>query len=307
MTATSPGIRSLGYAITDATDLDAWVAFASDLLGLQLSERTNDRLVFRMDEKEYRLIVNKAETNGIRVLGWEVGGPEELAEIVARLQADGHEVAVHSREEARQRSVSALASFPDPDGIATYELYYGLRESQDRFVSPAGATFVTGEGGLGHAFLKVNDVEVYRRLFVDILGFRLSDHIETGPDGSIDLNFFHCNPRHHTVAFAHLPGHEPVVGHLMFEVSDLDIIGRAWDKVDEEGAAPVLSTLGKHTNDKMVSFYVRSPSDFGIEYGTGGIEIDDATWTPTRYRSAHYWGHQRRVPINPADPAEHDG
>ena len=90
----------------------------------------------------------------------------------------------------------------------------------------------------------------------------------------------------------------------MFEVDELDIIGRAWDKVLEENAAPILSTLGKHTNDEMVSFYVRTPSGFGLEYGTGGIMIDDATWTPTRYSAAHYWGHARVKPVDPTDPAD---
>ena len=52
--------------------------------------------------------------------------------------------------------------------------------------------------------------------------------------------------------------------HLMFEVTDLDLVGRAWDKV-LDGAAPIASTLGKHTNDEMSSFYVRSPSGFQIE------------------------------------------
>jgi 3,4-dihydroxy-9,10-secoandrosta-1,3,5(10)-triene-9,17-dione 4,5-dioxygenase len=29
----------------------------------------------------------------------------------------------------------------------------------------------------------------------------------------------------------------------------------------------------------------------GLEFGTGGIKIDDETWTPTRYDTAHFWGH----------------
>ena len=38
-------------------------------------------------------------------------------------------------------------------------------------------------------------------------------------------------------------------------------------------------SLGRHTNDLMTSFYVRTPSGFEIEYGTGGIVVDDDTWT----------------------------
>lgn len=78
----------------------------------------------------------------------------------------------------------------------------------------------------------------------------------------------------------------------MFEVDDLDIVGRAYDRV-VAGEYPLYSSLGKHTNDKMVSFYVGSPSRFGIEYGVGGIQIDDEVWRPTRYDAAHFWGHQR--------------
>ena len=37
-------------------------------------------------------------------------------------------------------------------------------------------------------------------------------------------------------------------------------------------------TLGRHTNDLMTSFYVRTPSGFEIEYGTGGLVVDDDTW-----------------------------
>ncbi|MFD0567797.1 hypothetical protein ACFQ2M_41870 [Kitasatospora saccharophila] len=33
-----------------------------------------------------------------------------------------------------------------------------------------------------------------------------------------------------------------------------------------------------HPNDHMFSFYVRTPSGFSVEYGWGGLLIDDATW-----------------------------
>ena len=180
------------------------------------------------------------------------------------------------------------------------ELHYGLREATDRFVSPAGAGFVTGNGGLGHVFQSVVDWEAYNHLYFEVLGFKLSDHIEGELGGEVfDLTFTHCNERHHSFAFAALPNVGSAIGHLMLEVDELDIIGRAWDKVLEEDAAPILSTLGKHTNDKMVSFYVRTPSNFGLEYGTGGITIDEDTWTPTRYSDGPLLG---PLPRGPGEP-----
>lgn len=293
-------VRSLGYAIVDATDLDAWEAFGSRLLGLQMAVRTDDRIEFRLDEKEYRFIVRKAETDGARIIGWEVGGKADLDTLVARLTAEGYDVTRHSREEARERRVTDYASFADPEGELTIELHYGLRESNDRFVSPLGATFKTGKNGFGHFTQVVKDFDRHAKLYFDIFGFRLSDHIAIGDEV---ITFTHCNPRHHSFGFSASPTRRSGLGHFMFEATELDIVGRAWDKV-ADGAAPILATIGRHTNDKMTSFYVRSPSGFGIEYGTGGIEIDDAVWTPTRYSEAHYWGHNRVTPVSATDPVD---
>ncbi len=52
--------------------------------------------------------------------------------------------------------------------------------------------------------------------------------------------------------------------------TSLDDVGRAMDRC-ARNKAPLVSTLGRHANDEMVSFYVRTPSGFDIEYGTGGL------------------------------------
>ena len=51
--------------------------------------------------------------------------------------------------------------------------------------------------------------------------------------------------------------------------------------------------LGKHTNDQMVSFYVKSPAGFDIEFGWGGIPVDDATWRIGHFDKISVWGHKR--------------
>jgi hypothetical protein len=71
----------------------------------------------------------------------------------------------------------------------------------------------------------------------------------------------------------------------------MDDVGRALDRVVAAGL-PISSSLGKHTNDRMTSFYVRTPSGFDVEYGWGGVEIDDATWQVTSYDATSIWGHR---------------
>jgi biphenyl-2,3-diol 1,2-dioxygenase len=50
--------------------------------------------------------------------------------------------------------------------------------------------------------------------------------------------------------------------------------------------------LGKHTNDHMVSFYLRTPSGFAVEYGWGAREVDDRTWQVQVHTAGSMWGHQ---------------
>ena len=282
-------VRTLGYCIISTGDLVAWEAFACDLLGLQVADRTDERLRLRNDEKAYRLEVQRGDAEGVTVLGWEVDGAAELAELASRVEAAGYEVTREGSELARQRSVTELVSFTDPDGLRL-ELFYGQLNDKRKFVSPTGANFLTGDGGLGHVFQLVNEEEPFRHLYLDVLGFKLSDFIDFGP---IQGTFTHCNERHHSFAFAPVPDAPKGIGHIMFEVDDIDIVGRAYDKVVKEKAAPLVLTFGRHSNDQMMSFYMSSPSGFQIEYGTGGVLIDDATWRPSRYDAPMFWGHER--------------
>lgn len=288
-------VRSLGYAVLGAPNLDEWRTFAAQVLGLQVYEHQTadgtEALRLRMDEYVYRLQVELDAPVGVHTIGWGVTGADELAEVTARVEKYGYTVTRHGRgsDLAKSRNVVDVASFTDPDGL-TIELFYALENALTPFVSPVGTSFVASrELGLGHVFQLVSDVEKYNELYRDALGFRLSDYI--GP-----ATFYHCNPRHHSFAFVPTGNDDRKrpqgVGHIMLETTDIDGVGRAIDAMNEHGARE-RATLGKHTNDKMISFYVETPSGTQIEYGTGGIYIDDETWTPTQYSSAHYWGHER--------------
>ena len=129
---------------------------------------------------------------------------------------------------------------------------------------------------------------ISRSGIVGVLGLRLSDSVrsEFGP------RFLHCQGRavrHHTVALGEVPGMRGL-HHLMLEVASIDDVGRAYDRVRTEGLTLAFD-FGRHSNDLMTSFYVRTPSGFEIEYGTGGRIIDDYNWEPTEYDSGDLWGH----------------
>lgn len=289
-------VRSLGYVVVHTTDLAAWKEFAVDLLGLQIANHDDSRLVLRMDEKSYRLDIRQSDEDRVAVIGWEVASPAELSQLADALEEAGFAVKRPDVATAHARLVSGLVTVEDPDG-QQLELFYGLQTERAPFASPLGTRFLTGDGGLGHAFQLVTDSAAYERLYLGILGFRLSDHIEFGPT---QATFAHCNPRHHSFAWAQVPGVPPGIQHIMFEVTELNVVGRAWDRV-QDGAAPIAATLGRHSNDEMFSFYVNTPSGFALEFGYGGKLVNETVWTPTRYDGPSLWGHRQNLPAAPPD------
>ena len=214
-----------------------------------------------------------------------------LDAIAAQLVAGGVEVKAGTRDEAAQRRVVDLVKCVDPSGIET-EIYYGHPvDSRPYQPSRAGSGFKTAGEGLGHILVHVPDLDASVRFYRDLLGFRVSDFTTIAtPNGPLRLAFLHCNPRHHSIALIGNPGPKRL-NHIMFESNELMDVGIGRDACLAHGL-PIVIDLGCHMNDRMVSFYVGSPSGFALEYGWGARTIDDATWQIEHYDSIDsLWGH----------------
>ena len=278
-------IKALSYIGFRSPHAAAWATFGPEVLGAQLADAPAGGAVrLRIDDTAARITIEPGERDELAHLGWDVGDAAGMRAARARLVASGVAVA-DDEPAAAARRVEALATFTDPFGFR-HELSYGLADGGPFVPGRPISGFVTGEGGLGHVVLVVPDVETGRRFYCDVLGFKISDTIDAG----VPITFMHCNPRHHTLAIA---GGRPLVGlhHLMLEVGSLDDVGAALD-IAVERNLPLSMGLGRHTNDLMTSFYVRTPSGFEIEYGTGGRLIDDDTWIIGSYDAQSLWGHR---------------
>jgi 2,3-dihydroxybiphenyl 1,2-dioxygenase len=301
-------VKQLGYLALNVSDLEAWEKFAPEVLGLQVMPRDPDGSLFlRMDENHHRFVLTQNGADDIGAIGWEVNNQQELAELANQLRASDVEVTAGSPEEARARRVGELIKFNDPSGIAS-EAYFGpLVDHLNPFHSPRPiGGFVTGTMGLGHIVLRVDDAARSLAFYRDTLGMRVSDFIDLKmrrgrPTDSITLSFMHCNPRHHTVAFGQFPGNKRLL-HFMLQLNSIDDVGAGYYLAQDRGV-PISGSLGRHTNDHMVSFYMRSPSGFEIEYGFGARTVDDATWKVQRHEAGSMWGHRGPTPPPAAKPA----
>jgi biphenyl-2,3-diol 1,2-dioxygenase len=286
-------VRCLGYVGFKAADLEAWSRFGAEVLGLMPADAPPGALRFRTDAQAWRLSVEQGAQDDIDVVGFEVPGPQALADMAGRLTAAGVPLGNHDGDLAAERGVTGLISCRDPQGLRV-EIYYGPTERHEApFVSKSVSGFVTGEEGMGHVVLTTSDIAASRGFYQDLLGFRLSDVIRmtVGPNMTIELEFYHCNPRHHTLAL--VPVRAPKrLHHFMLQVNTLDEVGFALERAQAAGV-PIAATLGRHTNDHMVSFYARTPSGFEVEYGFGARTVDDATWRVARHDAPSSWGHKR--------------
>lgn len=285
-------IRNLAYAGFVSPAADEWRSFGPEILGAQLvsgpADEANDPIRFRIDDKAWRIAIHDGEADDVAYFGWEVADTE-LGLMLERVRAFGCEVTENDEALAAARQVGRLSWFEDPFGFR-HELVDGIADGGD--FTPGRelvGSFVTGEQGLGHVVVMVPDADRAASFATDVLGMRQSDTIATGP---MAVNFYHCaghNARHHTLAMLAVPGMAGLF-HIMLEVTDIDDVGTALDLVKQRGMELPMD-LGRHPNDLMTSFYVRGPSGFDIEYGTGGRVVDDDDWEVGSYDRVSLWGH----------------
>lgn len=306
-------IIGLGYVGLGAPKPGDWIPFARDVIGLGLGrapgaapylppsdhpERGADGSVyFAADEWSWRLAVHPAEQPGIQYLGFEVGSEKELDQALAELKAAGFPARRGGVAEAQARAVTGIGFSQDPAGNAL-EFFYAPMVGNG-FRSPHDMKFLTGDMGLGHVNLFVQNFEECARFYVDVLGFRLTDYYSVGPDMSV--NFFHINPRHHTLGIMKVApinaGH-----HIMFETAELDMVGQALDRAMAAGCT-ITASLGRHSNDGILSFYMKSPSGIEVEIGWGAIRVGP-DWAPRFRAPGDLWGHHGLTAENIKQTAE---
>jgi len=305
----SGGLGGLGYVGIDAPDPIGWRRFATDVCGLEpalippgpraagmpvasqggaeeAGVAADGSVFLKMDRRQWRLAVHPAETPGLAYLGFELPLESDLEAAMESISKRGVAIRAGTAEELEARSVGDLAVFEDPAG---HRLELFCRPIVDQ---PMNSTreieFLTGSLGMGHVVLYVSEIEPALDFYRDVLGFKRSDYMQFGPNG-MGIHFLRCTRRHHSLALLQV-GPPSGVQHLMFESTSIDGVGKALDRALAAGVT-ISSNLGRHRNDKTVSFYMKGPSGFDIEIGWDGLLVDD-DWVEHEFAGGgDDWGH----------------
>jgi len=278
-----------GFEVADPA---AWVRFMA-LFGLAPTHE-DDAVFFTVDDRAKRIHLRPGTADDLVYQGWEAGSTAEYQAACARLAAAGVAFRAGTAEEARFRGVREFVKFEDPNGIPM-ELAQGMLSAAQPFHSdlvPGG--FVTGDCGLGHIAAPAQDYQASRDFLCAVLDAAVSDYIfhPLAPGMVAQCVFLHTNPRHHSIAYAQLPMPAPKrLHHFMLEAHRIEDVGRAYDRVRAAGI-PIERQIGQHPNDRMLSFYAVTPSGFSLEFGYGGVRVENTDWQVRDYDNFSVWGHE---------------
>ena len=307
-------VESLGYVVIQSTDLDKWLDYGTNVIGMVRSPSmgANGSVYLKMDNRPFRYQIIKGEVDGLLYAGWDLGTEDAFSQALTELDEKG--IAVKIIDDAavlKERAVNGLARLTDPSGNQL-ELFWAegdlAHDSADfaslldvkRFITTAD----NGDDmGLGHVVLHAPTDFEGTHDFYAALGFLDSDITDLSEKDMGKIYFMNCNPRHHSLAlwswgaptpetnFAPSPeSTAPGCVHLMAEVETLAEVGSCLDRVDERKIS-VLSSLGEHINDEMTSFYMLTPGNFALEFGFDGNQLE-ASHKTTHNTEASKWGHK---------------
>jgi catechol 2,3-dioxygenase len=267
-------IAAVGHVALRVRDLEAAERTATEVLGLERTAREGGWSYFSPGEVHHAIQYIAAEEDGVDHLGLVAAGPEALAEIRRRLEAEGTPIVADGPLDPQLPDGLA---FEGPGGFV-FEVYLGMPAAS---VAPASGGVRPNR--FGHYTLTVADPARLSDFLERVLDFRVSDIVEAG-------RFLRCNVDHHGIAV--LPG-EGKMHHHAWEVRDIGEIARLADLLDSRGEHLIWGPIRHGAGDNIAAYFVDS-SGMVIEYYADMQRIYDEAhepgqWTMEDPRSYSLW------------------
>ena len=279
------------YAELRVTDLAASERFYVDLLGMIVSERTDDALYLRGWEERlhHSLVLRPGPVPGAARLGFRTRRERDLDLLAADLASQGLSV---SWADAPDPGIGRVLRARDPFGYPL-EFFYEMQQSHtllQRFDLHRGAPILRFD----HLNLHLPRPEEAFGFWTR-LGFRCSEYISTdGPNERITGAWLLRKPSVHDVALT--AGRGPRLHHTAFWVGEPAGVLRACDQLAAAGQPHVIERgPGRHGVSNAFFVYLRDPDGHRIElyscdYYTGDPDLKPLRWSVNDVRCRSFWG-----------------
>jgi len=287
-------LHDIRYLRIGTRNLDAAIAFATKIVGLQLVGREgksayfrSDRVTVRGDTRDHTLVYFEGDP-GDHTSAFDILDHGDFDRVGAALENAGHAVHYGTPEECELRRVQQFIAFKDPSGnkheIVARPHHSGPRGFPSR---DAGITHFS------HIGLRTTDAPRDEAFWTRLLNARVSDWIGDAP-------LLRIGTIHHTLAL--FPSARPGVQHINHQVEDIDDVMRSYYFLREQGVKIVFGP-GRHATSSAVFLYFEGPDKMVYEYSVGVKHItpeQEATYRPRQFpftpESFCMWGSRPDIP-----------
>ena len=264
-------LTDIAYVRSGAADLDKAVAFATEIVGLELVAHTAGPRAaqLRADGRHHCLALVEGPS-GVLASAFAVADEDALAAAESELERAGLTVRRGGAAAARQRRVRSFIGFDDPFGNRVE-----LVSQQETITRPVAFARPAGITEFGHLCLDAPDVHEAYRFYSSRFNARVSDWIGDA------ACLMRIDPVHHKLAV--FRGDGPGLCHMNFQVATIDDVFRNWHFLTSRGVEIEMGP-GRHPQSTAVFLYFLGPEGFSYEYSYGVRRIeDDAAWRPRTF------------------------
>jgi catechol 2,3-dioxygenase-like lactoylglutathione lyase family enzyme len=249
-------VRRLGHATISTPNLDAQTHYYSDVLGLQVIERSKDRVILGSKQGFEAIELVNGKAGALQRLSFQIAPGTDLNDVVKELSKQGIKA---EKRSGITPGVAECVTLVDPKGTPI-DLY-----SEYKFAE-AGPPSYFNILKLGHVAYRVLDVQEIVKFYSEVFGFRVSDW-----RGDFFV-FLRCNTDHHTLNF--IIDDKPQLHHIAFEVVDWSEINKAGDWLARNKIHLVWGP-GRHIIGHNVATYHRNEDLVRVEIFTEMDQLKD--------------------------------
>ena len=277
------GVLRLAHVDISAPDLELAAAYYTQVLGLDLVERTDDRLFFKCwDERDHHCLAIRYDPRlGIDRFAFKVEFEDDLDEIEAKVEAYGIHVERISKGEEIGQGESIR--FGTPSGHQM-ELVHDVTKVGGRlplvnpWPVPQGLTGIAPPR-MDHVLVGAEEVGEMLHFMQATMDFHLTEQLLSN-EGHVMGVFLSRSGRPHDIAV--IQGLNGSLHHFSFWLDDWDHVRRAAD-ILAYNAIPIDIGPTRHGITRGNTIYFFDPMGTRNEVFTGGYRADPdfptITWT----------------------------
>lgn len=297
-------VAHLGHAELRVTDMERSRWFFTEVLGLYVSEETDDKVYLRawQDWDHHTLILKKSDHPGIEHVGWRVEKPEDLRAYEGRLKELGIEH--HWVEGGEEPGQGDGLRFATPAGMP-FELYW----EREAYAEPEGSPLYSelpshpqkfASKGVAprrfdHVNFLVDDPGREQAWVTGELGIHHRYFVESEGGDRLASWMSRTNISHEIALQRNRNQNGALLHHAAYYLDSPDHLVRAATILSDNGIE-IEWGPGNHGTSGALFLYCFEPSGNRIEVWTGGFLIFAPDWEPIRWsqnkaeRAYEFWG-----------------